>query len=59
MTKTYFKGSAGALLVYDITEKDSFEKIDKWIKDLNEEGGEHMSIVLVGNKNDLPLYALN
>ncbi|EAW71118.1 RAB17, member RAS oncogene family [Homo sapiens] len=50
----YFRGANAALLVYDITRKDSFLKAQQWLKDLEEElhPGEVL-VMLVGNKTDL------
>ena len=49
----YFRGSSGILLLYDITNKESFKNISKWIK-LNENSTSKENIkVLVGNKCDL------
>ena len=49
----YFRGSSGILLLYDITNKESFKNISKWIK-LNENSTSNENIkVLVGNKCDL------
>ena len=53
ITKTYYKGAKGAFIVYDITKKDSFKNVDKWIQDLKEFGDEDTSILIVGNKSDL------
>ncbi|XP_059559636.1 ras-related protein Rab-17 isoform X1 [Myotis daubentonii] len=50
----YFRGANAALLVYDITSKDSFRKAQQWLKDLEREflPGE-VVVMLVGNKTDL------
>ncbi|XP_032713473.1 ras-related protein Rab-17 isoform X2 [Lontra canadensis] len=50
----YFRGANAALLVYDITRKDSFSKAQQWLKDLERESppGE-VVVMLVGNKTDL------
>jgi len=53
ITKTYYKGAKGAFIVYDISKKDSFKNIDKWIKDLKEYGEEDAIILIIGNKCDL------
>ena len=53
ITKTYYKGAKGAFIVYDITKKDSFKNIDKWIQDLREFGEDDAAILIVGNKSDL------
>ena len=53
ITKTYYKGAKGALIVYDISRKESFLNVDKWIGDLKEFGEEDVCVILVGNKCDL------
>lgn len=53
ITSTYYKGAKGAIIVYDITRKVTFENIDKWIGDLKINGDEKIIIFLVGNKSDL------
>jgi Ras-related protein Rab-11A len=53
LTKAYYKGALGALVVYDISNKFSFDDVDKWINDLRASGEEKISIFLIGNKNDL------
>ena len=41
------------LVVYDITKKESFESIDKWINDLINSSDKNITILLIGNKCDL------
>jgi small GTP-binding protein len=53
ITNAYYKGAKGALLVYDITRKESFDSVDKWIPDLRTNGDEQVTIILIGNKCDL------
>ena len=53
ITNAYYKGAKGALLVFDLTKKQSFESVDKWISDLKANGDEQITIILVGNKSDL------
>ena len=53
ITSAYYKGAKGAFIVYDITRKNSFDNIDKWISDLKTNGDENIAIVLIGNKSDL------
>ncbi|MCE7742620.1 MAG: GTP-binding protein [Candidatus Heimdallarchaeota archaeon] len=48
----YFQGSAVAALIYDITNRESFDKLKYWKDLLNESVGE-IPIVIVGNKTDL------
>ena len=43
----------GALLVYDITKTKTFEKIDDWAKEISDQVGRPIPVMLLGNKNDL------
>ena len=40
-------------LVYDITRKETFDSVDKWIPDLKANGSKNISIIIIGNKSDL------
>ena len=53
ITSAYYKGAKGALVVYDITNKFTFESVDKWVQDLNSYGDKNLTLLLVGNKSDL------
>ena len=53
ITSAYYKGAKGALIVYDITNKFTFESVDKWVQDLNSYGEKNLTLLLVGNKSDL------
>ena len=53
ITNAYYKGSKGALLVYDVTRRDTFDNINKWVPELKQSGDKDVTIVLVGNKSDL------
>ena len=53
ITGAYYKGSKGAFVVYDITRKDTFDSVDKWIHDLKSTGDPKMTIMIIGNKLDL------
>ena len=53
ITGAYYKGSKGAFVVYDITRKDTFDSIDRWINDLKSTADPKITIILIGNKCDL------
>ena len=53
ITSAYYKGAKGALIVYDITRKNTFDNIDKWITDLKLNGDKNLCIIILGNKSDL------
>jgi Ras-related protein Rab-2A len=52
ITKLYYRGSIGCLMVYDITNKNSFDSLKFWIEDLKEYCDPNTIITLVGNKTD-------
>ncbi|XP_064235019.1 ras-related protein Rab-31 [Aotus nancymaae] len=49
----YYRGSAAAVIVYDITKQDSFYTLKKWVKELKEHGPENIVMAIAGNKCDL------
>jgi len=49
----YYRGAQGALIVYDITDNDSFSKMSLWVKELRQQCGDKLPIIVVGNKSDL------
>ena len=53
ITRTYYNGAIGALLVYDITKHETFEHIDKWLSELKANGSKDVCCILIGNKKDL------
>lgn len=53
ITRSYYRSAIGALLVYDITRKDTFNHVKNWLEEVKVNGNPHMEILLVGNKNDL------
>ena len=53
ITSSYYKGSHGCFIVYDITNETSFENVERWYEYVQREAGKNISIILVGNKCDL------
>ena len=54
LAANYIKKAKGILLVYDITDKRSFESLGKWMNDIQEEEvADKIPIILIGNKSDL------
>ena len=49
----YYRDAQGAVLVYDITDKESFSKVRGWLRELRQARGDNVSVVVVGNKIDL------
>ncbi|KAK9148902.1 hypothetical protein Scep_007659 [Stephania cephalantha] len=49
----YYRGAAAAIVVYDITSTESFERARKWVEELQRQGNPNLVMVLVANKVDL------
>ena len=49
----YFRSSAGAILVFDISNQKTFNSLDEWLSSFRTVGGENTVVVVVGNKSDL------
>lgn len=49
----YYRDSNGAILVYDITDEDSFSKVKNWVKELKKMLGNEICLCIAGNKIDL------
>ena len=54
VTKTYSKGTHGIILMYDITDQNSFKNIRNWMKQIEANADKSIKIVLVGNNCDKP-----
>ncbi|MHA2127638.1 MAG: Rab family GTPase [Promethearchaeota archaeon] len=52
LRKIYLEGSSGALVIFDLTNKESFERLGSWIQDFRGQQGDK-SFCLIGNKVDL------
>lgn len=52
VTRSYYRGSIGTLFVYDITNRESFDNLHKWMKDARLLTAPHSIFVLIGNKAD-------
>ncbi|XP_057437157.1 ras-related protein RABA5c-like [Lotus japonicus] len=53
VTSAYYRGAVGALVVYDITRRGTFENIKRWIEELDTQNDSTIARMLVGNKCDL------
>ena len=54
ITKNYYKGANGIILIYDVTNVQTFENVKNWISQIKEEANPNVVIYLAGNKIDLP-----
>jgi Ras-related protein Rab-11A len=53
ITSAYYRGALGALLVYDISHRDTFVAAQRWLAELREKADKKVVVTLVGNKSDL------
>ena len=53
ITRSYYRGAAGALLVYDITRRETFNHLSRWLEEARANGNPDMVIMLIGNKADM------
>mmetsp|Transcript_10349 Transcript_10349/g.10685 ORF Transcript_10349/g.10685 Transcript_10349/m.10685 type:complete len:183 (+) Transcript_10349:82-630(+) len=53
VTSAYYKGAKGVLVVYDISHRESFENIGRWINEIQASSDKDTTILILGNKSDL------
>lgn len=54
IVSSYYRTINGAILVFDLSDKESFDMLDRWMTELeNHKKGQDITIMLVGNKSDL------
>ena len=53
LTRQYYRGADGAIVIFDLTDQSSFNDLKKWIKDIKNYGEKDIQIIVVGNKLDL------
>ena len=53
ITRQYYRDTNGVVLVFDLTNKNSFDKLSVWLNDIKEYGSNDTCIILVGNKSDV------
>jgi Ras-related protein Rab-1A len=53
ITSSYYRGSQGIVVVYDVSDQDSFDSVQHWLFEIAQQGGEFCTL-LVGNKCDKP-----
>ena len=56
ITAVYYKGAKGGLIVYDTTDKNTFDNIDKWLTEIKDKTSKDIKLMLIGNKIDLKDY---
>ncbi|XP_045171332.2 uncharacterized protein LOC123533652 [Mercenaria mercenaria] len=53
ITSTFYRGAHGVILVFDLSDMESFQNLRGWFKEIDKYGGHHVAKLLVGNKSDM------
>ena len=53
ITNAYYKGADGIIIVFDITNKESFDNIPSWLQEIEKNVGEDVEIMVFANKSDI------
>ncbi|KAG2618120.1 hypothetical protein PVAP13_3NG258189 [Panicum virgatum] len=53
ITSAYYRGAVGALLVYDVTRRATFDNVSCWLRELRDHTDQSIVVMLIGNKSDL------
>jgi Ras-related protein Rab-2A len=53
ITRSYYRGACGALLVYDVTRRETFNHLKSWLDDARSNANTNLTVMLIGNKCDL------
>lgn len=53
VTNAYYHGSVGAMIVYAVNNRNSFEKIEKWLEEVKKHADPNAIVMVIGNKSDL------
>ncbi|XP_033733922.1 ras-related protein Rab-1A-like isoform X2 [Pecten maximus] len=53
ITSSFYRGSHGIMIVYDVTDMESFQNVESWIQEVDKYGSCNSSMILVGNKSDM------
>jgi len=53
ITRSYYRGASGALLVYDVSRRDSYSHLGRWLEEARQHANPNTVIMLIGNKADL------
>merc|ERR1711892_151881 len=53
ITSSYYRGAHGIIVVYDVTDMDTFKNVSQWLEEIDRYACENVNKLLVGNKSDM------
>lgn len=51
--RSYYRDAAGALLVFDVTRRETFKHLSRWLQEARQFSSPNIVVTLVGNKSDI------
>lgn len=55
---SYYRGAHGIFLVFDLTNRETFDHVPLWMKEIHKHASDSVYVILVGNKSDAPQRAV-
>lgn len=56
VTSAYYRGALGAMVVYDVTRRRTFDHVERWVEELRAHADGSIVVALIGNKADMPAH---
>ena len=53
ITAAYYKGAKGAMIVYDVTNQNTFDNVNKWCQEIKDKASKNINLMMIGNKTDV------
>jgi len=59
VTACHYRNAKGTIIVYDVTNRDSFKNVEHWLKETREIASQDCQIMILGNKTDVDRFSAN